>query len=133
MDKRKILIADDEPYIRLLVNSALNGDYSVLEASNGEEAINVTRTEQPDLVLMDILMPKLDGYTACYEIKRDEATKTIPVVMLTGVGHELNKRLSREMGADGYVTKPFTLEYLLDKVKQYESAPCPIGSRVGEG
>ena len=128
MDKRKILIADDELYIRLLVGDALGRDYVILEASNGEEAINITRTEKPDLILMDILMPKLDGYTACYEIKNDEATKAIPVVMLTGIGHELNKKLAQEMGADGYITKPFNLEGLLDTVKQYEPALCPVGA-----
>jgi len=94
MNYRKILIADDELYVRLLVKSALDTSYSVLEASDGEEALDITRTEKPDLVLMDILMPKLDGYTACYQTKTDEATKAIPVVMLTGIGHELNKRLS---------------------------------------
>ena len=125
MDKKKILIADDELYIRLLVGSALGRDYAVLEASDGEEAIDIIRTQKPDLILMDILMPNLDGYTACYEIKRDQATKVIPVVMLTGIGYELNKKLAQELGADGYVTKPFNLQDLLDTVKHYELATCP--------
>ena len=125
MDKKKILIADDELYIRLLVGSALGRDYAVLEASDGEEAIDIIHTQKPDLILMDILMPNLDGYTACYEIKRDQATKVIPVVMLTGIGYELNKKLAQELGADGYVTKPFNLQDLLDTVKHYELATCP--------
>jgi len=125
MDKKKILIADDELYIRLLVGSALGRDYAVLEASDGEEAIDIIRTQKPDLILMDILMPNLDGYTACYEIKRDQATRVIPVVMLTGIGYELNKKLAQELGADGYVTKPFNLQDLLDTVKHYELATCP--------
>ena len=70
-------------------------------------------------------MPNLDGYTACYEIKRDQATRVIPVVMLTGIGYELNKKLAQELGADGYVTKPFNLQDLLDTVKHYELATCP--------
>ena len=127
-NKRKILIADDELYIRLLVKDILEPDYVVLEASNGEEAVIITRTQQPDLVLMDILMPKLDGYTACYAIKTHELTKEIPVVMLTGVGHELNRQLSQEMGATGYITKPFNPEDLLDKVRQYASALCTTAS-----
>jgi len=126
MHKKKVVIADDELYIRQLVNSALSKDYAVLEASDGEEAIDVTRTEKPDLILMDVLMPNLDGYTACYEIKKDQATKAIPVVMLTGIGHELNKKLAQELGADGYITKPFNLQDLLDTVKQYELATCPL-------
>ena len=127
-NKRKVVVADDELYIRLLVKDILEPDYIVLEASNGEEAVIISRTQQPNLVLMDILMPKLDGYTACYAIKTDELTKEIPVVMLTGVGHELNKQLSQEMGAEGYITKPFNPEDLLDKVRQYASALCTTAS-----
>ncbi len=128
MSKKKVLIVDDELYIRLLVNDALSRDYIVLEASDGEKEIDIIRTQKPDLILMDILMPNLDGYTACCEIKKDEATRAIPVVMLTGVGHELNKKLAQEMGADGYITKPFNLQELLDTVKRYELATCPVGS-----
>jgi len=127
-NKRKIVVADDELYIRLLVKDILEPDFLVLEASNGEEAVSITRTQKPDLVLMDILMPKLDGYTACHAIKTNELTKAIPVVMLTGVGHELNRQLSQEMGATGYITKPFNPEDLLDKVRQYASALCTTAS-----
>jgi len=67
---------------------------------------------------MDILMPKLDGYTACRAIKTEQATKAIPVVMLTAVGYELNKKLAKEVGADGYITKPFSADELLRQVKQ---------------
>jgi len=127
-DKRKILVADDELYIRLLVKDILEPEFTVLEASNGEEAVTIARNEQPDLVLMDILMPKLDGYTACYAIKNNELTKDIPVVMLTGVGHELNRQLSQEMGATAYITKPFNPEDLLDKAKQHATALCTTAS-----
>jgi two-component system alkaline phosphatase synthesis response regulator PhoP len=127
-DKQKILIADDELYIRLLVKDILEPEFTVLEASNGEEAVIIARNEQPDLVLMDILMPKLDGYTACYAIKNNELTKDIPVVMLTGVGHELNRQLSQEMGATAYITKPFNPEDLLDKARQYANALCTTAS-----
>ena len=127
-DKQKILVADDELYIRLLVKDILEPEFTILEASNGEEAVSTARTEQPDLVLMDILMPKLDGYTACYAIKNNELTKDIPVIMLTGVGHELNRQLSQEMGATAYMTKPFNPEDLLDKARQYASALCTAAS-----
>jgi len=114
--KKKILIADDELCVRQLVKSALGTDYIVLEASDGEEAVNIARTEKPDFILMDILMPQADGYTACHKIKKDKATREIPVIMLTGIGHELNKRLSLELGANAYMTKPFDVQSLLDKV-----------------
>jgi len=114
--KKKILIADDEPSIRLLVSGMLSEDYTVLEANDGAEAIDVINLQRPDLILMDIMMPYLDGYTACSRLKANEETKGIPVIMLTGVGHELNKKLSQETGADGYITKPFSLPELREKI-----------------
>ena len=128
MSKKKILIADDEPNIRLLVSGMLSKDYIVLKASDGEEAISIARSEKPDLILMDIMMPNVDGYTACHAIKTDPATKATPVVMLTGVGHELNRRLSQRIGAVSYVSKPFNVQDLLDTVKEYELAPCSTDS-----
>lgn len=118
MDKKKILIADDEPNIRSLVSRMLGKDYIVIEATNGEEAIDIAKRQEPDLILMDLMMPKMDGYAACSSIKTDQATKGIPVVMLTGVTHELNKSFAREMGADGYLSKPFNTDELLRQVKQ---------------
>ena len=111
-----ILIADDEPSIRTLVRRMLGEQHIVLEASDGEETIDIARQQQPDLILMDIMMPKVEGYTACSAIKTNEATKGIPVVMLTGVGHELNKKLAKAMGTDGYITKPFRSQDLLHTI-----------------
>jgi two-component system alkaline phosphatase synthesis response regulator PhoP len=128
MYRKKVLIADDELYIGQLVKRALGTDYTVLAANNGEEAVELACSQKPDIILMDILMPKLDGYSACYQIKRDEATRAIPVVMLTGIGHDLNKKLAEGMGADGYITKPFNAKTLLDTVRKYESAPCVVGA-----
>ena len=119
INRMKILIADDEPNVRLLVNIMLSEDYIVLKANDGEEAINIARSQKPDLILMDIMMPKVDGYTACSTIKTEQATKGISVVMLTGIGHELNKKLAKEIGADGYITKPFTLLELLNTIKHF--------------
>jgi CheY-like chemotaxis protein len=106
-----ILVADDEGSVRLLVRKLLQ-NHIVLEASDGEQAVAITRSRRPDLILMDILMPKVDGYTACSRIKTDQATEGIPVVMLTGLDHELNKNLAKAVGADGYITKPFSLKEL---------------------
>ncbi len=116
MDKKKILIADDEPSIRLTVRRMLDKDYIVLEATNGEEAVDIAKGQKPDLILMDLMMPKMDGYTACSMIKADQATKVIPVIMLTAVSHELNKKYAMETGADGYITKPFTTQELMDVI-----------------
>ena len=114
--KKKILIADDDSNIRALVRRMLGSDYLVLDAGDGDEAISLARRHSPDLVLMDILMPNTDGYTACRAIKQDPLTRGIPVVMLTGIAYELNKKLSQQMGADGYITKPFDRKSLLDGI-----------------
>lgn len=119
MNRKKILITDDEENIRLLVSSMLGEDYIVLEASDGREAVDMAHSQQPDLILMDILMPRMDGYTACHKIKQDPLTRAIPVVMLTAIDHELNVKLSQQMGASGYMTKPFTPRDLQDAVKHF--------------
>ena len=113
MDKKTILIADDEPSIRLTVMRMLDKDYVVLEATNGEEAVEIATEQKPDLIFMDLMMPEMDGYAACSLIKADQATKMIPVVILTAIGHEFNKKFAAEMGADGYITKPFTVQELM--------------------
>jgi CheY-like chemotaxis protein len=116
MDKKKILIADDETGIRTVLGKMLSKDYIVLEAANGEEAVEIAKVQRPDLILMDLIMPKMDGYTACSQIKADEATKGIPVVVVTAIGHEFNKKFATEMGAAGYITKPFSIQGLIDVI-----------------
>lgn len=122
IDKKKILIVDDESTIRRVLRRMLSRNYIILEAEDGEEAVNVARNEKPDLILMDIMMPRIDGYTSCHIIKTDPATNAIPVVMLTAIDYELNVRLSREVGADGYITKPFRSRELLDSVSSFLSS-----------
>ena len=116
MDKGKILIADDEAYIRLLVRGILGKDYIVLEACDGEEAVDIARTQRPDLILMDIMMPKFDGIGACHVIKSDSVTEGIPVIMVSARGEKLDQEYARDMGADGYITKPFSPQELLNTV-----------------
>jgi len=116
-------VTDDEENIRSLVSDMLGKDYVVLVASDGREAVDMARSQQPDLILLDILMPKMDGYTACNKIKKDPVTKEIPVVMLSAIDHELNVKLSQEMGASGYVTKPFSPRDLLDTIDRLLKRP----------
>ena len=123
MEKKKVLIVDDEENVRRLLRSMLGNKYIVLEANDGEVAIDIARSKRPDIILMDIMMPNINGYTACYTIKQDPVTKTIPVVMVTAVGQELNKKLAKEMGADGYITKPFSLQDLLDTIDRCLTNP----------
>jgi len=119
----KILIADDEPEIRLMVNRMLGKEHIILEAANGREAIAIARLHKPNLILMDIMMPEMDGYSSCNVIKNAPDLNSIPVIMLTGIEHELNVRMSTEMGADGYITKPFSLEELLETVDRFANRP----------
>ena len=123
MDKRHILIVDDERGIRMLAKDLLGHKFGVIEASDGQEAIAMANKYKPDLILMDILMPNVDGYTACSTIKTNPATERIPVVMVTALGHELNKKLAQSSGADGYLTKPFLEEELLDTVSKFVRIP----------
>ena len=117
--KKKVLVVDDEPTVRKLVCRMLSKDYAVLEAQDGQEAVDTARSQQPDIILMDILMPRMDGLTACYVIKTDQTTKEIPVVMLTALDYDLNRKLSENvMGADGYITKPFSSQLLRGTIKQ---------------
>lgn len=117
-NKTKILVADDEESVRRVVVKMLGDEYAVLEAMDGKVALDMARRYQPDVILMDIMMPKMDGYIACSKIKADQATKHIPIVMLTAVSQDLNKKLARTMGAEGYITKPFTHQDLLDTICQ---------------
>jgi len=117
-ERKKILIADDEASIRLLVRSILSNNYTVIEAADGQEAVEAAQKQKPALILTDILMPKKDGLQACYEIKSNLATKAIPVVMLTAIDQELDRKLCADMGADQYITKPFSPQELLDTIAQ---------------
>ena len=110
----KILIVDDEQKIREVIReySEFNG-YDVEEAADGMEAVSLCRLNDYDLIIMDIMMPKLDGYSACKEIKK---TKNIPVIMLSARGEEYDKLFGFELGIDDYVVKPFSPKELMARV-----------------
>ena len=115
-----ILIVEDDPDSLRLTRRLLQiSGYTTIEATDGKQGVELAKARRPDLILMDIMMPEMDGYTACDAIKTDKATSEIPVVMLTAMGYELNKKLAEKMGADGYITKPFTREELLDVINQF--------------
>jgi two-component system alkaline phosphatase synthesis response regulator PhoP len=115
-ERKTILIADDDESIRLLVRSILGNDFLVVEAANGQQAIEVAHDTKPSLILMDIMMSEKDGLQASYELKRDEETKDIPIIMLTGVTQELNKKLSTTLGAADNITKTLFTRVLVETV-----------------
>jgi CheY-like chemotaxis protein len=114
---KTILIVEDEPKNMTLTRDLLKiSGFQTIEAVDGVQGVEKAKASKPDLILMDIMMPRMDGYAACREIKADQTTRLIPVVMLTAVGYDLNKKLAKQMGADGYVTKPFNRQQLLDAI-----------------
>jgi len=119
----KILIADDEPDIRELVALILElDDHEVLQARDGQEAVEKTRAEQPDLILMDVRMPRLTGYEACELLKADPATRDIPVVFLSAKGQVGEVKAGYQAGAAAYLVKPFDAEELLTLVQRLLSS-----------
>ena len=122
MNPKKILIVDDEVDLVETVRFPLEMEgYHVLVSYNGEDALNQARKENPDLILLDLMLPKLDGYKVCRLLKFDERYKHIPILMLTAKTQEKDKVLGMETGADEYITKPFEMDYLMEKVKEYLS------------
>ncbi len=119
MDKKKVLIVDDESHIVELVRVCLEDtDYDIIEAYDGQEALDKARSEKPDLILLDIMLPKMDGYEVCKNLKTDDSTKSIPVVMLTAKGQEVDKVKGFQSGADSYMTKPFSPLRLLTELEE---------------
>jgi DNA-binding response OmpR family regulator len=113
----RVLLADDDPALRRLIGATLGSeDFDLLQAIDGEEALRVARGEHPALVLLDVNMPRLDGFEVCHQLKSDPATADIKVVMLTARGADVDRVRAREAGADEYFIKPFSPVQLLNKV-----------------
>jgi len=118
MGKSTILAVDDERNIRELVRFNLEKEgYKVITAEDGKEACRLARSEKPDLVILDVMLPEMDGFEVCQVIQKDAATSEIPIIMLTARTEELDKILGLEIGADDYMTKPFSPRELLARVK----------------
>ena len=118
MDKKRILIVDDEEDVLNLLKFRLEANsYEVLIASDGQEGLNKARNEKPDLVILDLMLPKIDGYKVCRMLKFDESYKNIPIIIFTAKDQKKDEDLGKEMGADAYVTKPFEPEMLLEKIR----------------
>jgi CheY-like chemotaxis protein len=121
---KKVLIADDERALRLLVRATLESSrIAILEAANGREALELARAEKPDLVLLDVQMPELDGFTVCQMIKADPATSHIPVVILTAYGFASDAERSKGVGAAHHLMKPFSPFALLNLVNRLLGLP----------
>jgi DNA-binding response OmpR family regulator len=120
MNPKKILVVDDEADLVKTIQFALEAEgYQVLVSFNGEDALNQSRKENPDLILLDIMLPKLEGYKVCRLLKFDKQYKHIPILMLTAKTQQKDRLLGMESGADEYITKPFDMEKLTEKIKAH--------------
>jgi DNA-binding response OmpR family regulator len=115
--KRRVLLADDDPGLLRLIGTTLGTqDFDLLHATDGEQALQMAREHHPELVLLDVNMPKLNGFEVCRQLKSEPATAGIKIVMLTARGTDLDRARGREAGADEYFIKPFSPVQLLNKV-----------------
>jgi two-component system alkaline phosphatase synthesis response regulator PhoP len=119
MPKGKILVVDDEIYIVHILDFSLGMEgYEVVTALDGEQALEKLQSDKPDLIVLDIMMPKLDGYEVCKAIKSDPETRQIPVILLSAKGRNVDQKLGFDVGADDYITKPFSPRKLVERINQ---------------
>ncbi len=119
---KKILIVDDEPHIRLLLSQTLEEleeqGVEILTATNGQEGLETIRDKQPDLVFLDVMMPKMNGFDVCHQVKNELKITETFIIMLTAKGQEVDKQKGQEVGADLYMTKPFDPDEVLAKAQE---------------
>lgn len=118
-DNRRILLVDDEPNIVKIINRRLLSEgFEVLIAMDGIAALEQARTGKPDLIILDVMLPKLNGYEVCRQLKQDTRYKKIPIIMLTALAQESDEEFGLEMGTDAYIRKPFKAQQLLQKIRE---------------
>ncbi len=121
----KILVADDEPNIVISLEYLLKREgYTVLIARDGQEALESIAREQPDLVLLDVMMPKKTGFEVCQEVRASDAASAIKILMLTAKGRDTDVAKGLALGADAYITKPFSTRELVQKVAELLARPA---------
>ncbi len=119
LQDKKVLIVDDEKDIVETLKFMLEAEnISCITAYDGEEAFNKVKSEKPDLIILDVMLPKINGYKVCRLLKFDTKYKDIPILMVTARSQEEDKEIGRETGADEYITKPFDIQELVNKAKQ---------------
>ena len=119
MAKKRVLIVDDEADLVEMVALRLeSSDFEVIKAYDGQVGLDLARAEKPDLIILDLMLPKIDGYKVCRMIKFDEKYKNIPIILFTAKAQDQDKELGKEVRADAYITKPFEAEVLLAKINQ---------------
>lgn len=119
MTQRTILVVDDEPFICRSLTFVLRKDnYRVLEARNGEEALAVIREQRPDLVFLDVMMPKINGFQVTEQVRADPTLANVKIILLTAKGQESDREVGKSAGANDYMTKPFSPTKILDRARE---------------
>jgi len=119
-DKSKILVVDDEPDILKVVTFILKKTgYEIFSAVDGKEALKLIKDKRPDLILLDLRLPVIDGYEVCRKVKSDDSLKAIPVLLLTASGVDSVAQKAQTLGAEDFIIKPFSKEDLLKKINKY--------------
>jgi two-component system alkaline phosphatase synthesis response regulator PhoP len=119
MTKHTILVVDDEPFICRSLTFVLRKDnYRVLEARNGEEALVIIREHKPDLVFLDVMMPKMNGFQVTQQVRADASLAGVKIILLTAKGQECDREVGRTAGANDYMTKPFSPTKILDRARE---------------
>ena len=119
MGKKRILLVEDEPDLFEVVKAALEFQgYEIIPAHDGLAAFNKAKEHIPDIIILDIMLPKMDGYKVCGMLKADTRLSRIPIIMLTALGEDIDKKLGEEMKVDSYLVKPFEPHKLLEEVKR---------------
>ncbi len=119
MDKKKILIVDDEKdLVKILIFRLEANNYEVISAYDGLEGLEKAKKEKPDLIILDLMLSKMDGYKVCGLLKADTRYNKIPIIVFTAKARDEDMKLGEEVGADAYITKPFKSQVLLDKIKE---------------
>jgi DNA-binding response OmpR family regulator len=120
--EQKVLIVDDEAHIRMLLEQTLeeleDDGVNFFSAQNGEEALDIIQSETPELVFLDVMMPKMNGMEVCRRVKKELMLDNVFIVLLTAKGQELDRQKGQEVGADLYMTKPFDPEIILSKARE---------------
>jgi DNA-binding response OmpR family regulator len=122
----RILIVDDEPDLLSVLRFGLEAEgFDVIEASDGERGLDLARTERPDLLVLDLMLPRMDGYKVCRALKFDERYRRLPIFILSARSGETDRRLALDLGADDFITKPYEVRDLVARIRaRLQPAPA---------
>lgn len=117
--KKKILLVDDEKdLVETMILRLEASGYEVISAFDGQEALDKAKSENPDLIILDLMLPKVDGFKVCRMLKFDEKYKKIPIILFSARAQDVDKQMGKDVGAEAYITKPFDSQILLAKIEE---------------